>query len=204
LPHRVSGGNLRTRQIREVVATSDGLWFEPYGPVLNSASQSVSEELRRSDDKKQAMRFSVWDEPRVIGCAENHPNHIALPRGCLDGVLALLRDNSIGCEMVDERYVGLPLDVAFASTLRPDQELAVAAMLHHDAGVLCAPTAFGKTVTAAATIARRGVNTLVLVQLGTSFPTHRDSCCEGVGRPGYRGGNDWAEKEPQLQLPSLR
>jgi superfamily II DNA or RNA helicase len=113
--------------------------------------------------KKQAMRFSVWDEPRVIGCAENHPNHIALPRGCLDAALALLRDNSIGCEMVDERYVGLPLAVAFAGTLRPDQEFAVAAMLHHDAGVLCAPTAFGKTVTAAAMIARRGVNTLVLV-----------------------------------------
>ena len=37
------------------------------------------------------------------------------------------------------------------------------AMLHHDTGVLCAPTAFGKTVTAAAMIARRGVNTLVLV-----------------------------------------
>jgi len=37
------------------------------------------------------------------------------------------------------------------------------AMLDHDAGVLCAPTAFGKTVTAAAMIARRGVNTLVMV-----------------------------------------
>ncbi|KVW95467.1 TOTE conflict system archaeo-eukaryotic primase domain-containing protein [Thiobacillus denitrificans] len=113
--------------------------------------------------KKQAMRFSVWDEPRVIGCAENYPNHIALPRGCLDSALELLRDNAIGCELVDERYAGSPLDVAFAGTLRLDQEFAVAAMLHHDAGVLCAPTAFGKTVTAAAMIARRGVNTLVLV-----------------------------------------
>ena len=36
-------------------------------------------------------------------------------------------------------------------------------MLAHDAGVLCAPTAFGKTVVAAAIIARRGVNTLILV-----------------------------------------
>ncbi|WP_413896985.1 DEAD/DEAH box helicase [Rhodoferax sp.] len=36
-------------------------------------------------------------------------------------------------------------------------------MMQNDAGVLCAPTAFGKTVTAAAMIARRGVNTLVLV-----------------------------------------
>lgn len=113
--------------------------------------------------KKQAMRFSVWDEPRVIGCAENYPNHIALPRGCLDAALELLRDNAIGCELIDERYAGAPLDVAFAGTLRLDQEFAVAAMLHHDSGVLCAPTAFGKTVTAAAMIARRGVNTLVLV-----------------------------------------
>lgn len=40
--------------------------------------------------KKQAMRFSVWDEPRVIGCAENYPNHVALPRGCLDAVLVLV------------------------------------------------------------------------------------------------------------------
>ncbi len=113
--------------------------------------------------KKQAMRFSVWDEPRVIGCAENHPKHIALPRGCLDAALELLRDSAIGFELIDERYAGSPLDVAFAGTLRLDQEFAVAAMLHHDAGVLCAPTAFGKTVTAAAMIARRGVNTLVLV-----------------------------------------
>jgi superfamily II DNA or RNA helicase len=113
--------------------------------------------------KKQAMRFSVWDEPRVIGCAENYPNHIALPRGCLDAARDLLRDNGIACHLIDERYSGADLDVGFAGTLRPDQEAAVTAMLAHDAGVLCAPTAFGKTVTAAAMIARRGVNTLVLV-----------------------------------------
>ncbi|HHQ4663842.1 TPA: DEAD/DEAH box helicase, partial [Aeromonas veronii] len=39
----------------------------------------------------------------------------------------------------------------------------VSAMLHHDVGVLSAPTAFGKTVTAAAIIARREINTLILV-----------------------------------------
>ena len=57
----------------------------------------------------------------------------------------------------------MTVDVSFVGTLRLDQEAAVAAMLQHDTGVLCAPTAFGKTVTAAAMIARRGVNTLVLV-----------------------------------------
>ena len=113
--------------------------------------------------KAQAMRMSVWDKPRVIGNAENYPEHIALPRGCHDAVLDLLRDNGITCDLRDERFDGSPIDVPFVGTLRLDQEAAVAAMLHHDTGVLCAPTAFGKTVTAAAMIARRGVTTLVLV-----------------------------------------
>jgi len=113
--------------------------------------------------KAQAMRMSVWDKPRVIGNAENYPQHIALPRGCLDAALDLLRNNGIDCDLRDERFGGEPIEVSFVGTLRLDQESAVSGMLHHDTGVLCAPTAFGKTVTAAAMIARRGVNTLVLV-----------------------------------------
>lgn len=113
--------------------------------------------------KAQAMRLSVWDKPRVIGCAENYPQHIALPRGCLEAAQDLLSDNDIRCDLRDERNIGEPLAAQFVGTLRADQEAAAAAMLHHDVGVLCAPTAFGKTVTAAALIARRGVSTLVLV-----------------------------------------
>lgn len=113
--------------------------------------------------KAQAMRLSVWDKPRVVGCAENYPQHIALPRGCLDAARELLRDNGIRCELRDERFGGEPLEVTFIGKLRPDQQSAVAEMLGHDVGVLCAPTAFGKTVVAATMIARRGVNTLVLV-----------------------------------------
>jgi superfamily II DNA or RNA helicase len=113
--------------------------------------------------KAQAMRLSVWDKPRVIGSAENFPQHIALPRGCLDAAQALLKDNGTRCDLRDERCSGERIGVDFVGALRPDQERAAAAMLQHDAGVLCAPTAFGKTVTAAAIIARRGVNTLVLV-----------------------------------------
>jgi superfamily II DNA or RNA helicase len=113
--------------------------------------------------RAQAMRMSVWDKPRVIGCAENFPQHIALPRGCLDAAQELLQRNRVRCDIHDERTNGTPVDVEFAGTLRPDQEDAVAAMLPHDIGVLCAPTASGKTVTGAAIIARRRVNTLILV-----------------------------------------
>jgi superfamily II DNA or RNA helicase len=113
--------------------------------------------------KAQAMRFTVWDKPRVIGCADNFPNHIALPRGCLDAAQNLLRDNNIGCDLQDERFADEKLNVHFIGTLRLDQEAAMKAILRYDAGILCAPTAFGKTVTAAAIIARRGTNVLVLV-----------------------------------------
>ncbi|WP_133144160.1 TOTE conflict system archaeo-eukaryotic primase domain-containing protein [Pseudomonas fragi] len=113
--------------------------------------------------KAQAMRLSVWNKPRIIGCADNFPKHIALPRGCLDVVLELLNENGIAPIIEDERFGGDPINLNFVGALREDQEAAVTAMLQHDAGILCAPTAFGKTVAAAALIARRGVNTLVLV-----------------------------------------
>lgn len=113
--------------------------------------------------KAQAMRLPVWNKPRIIGCAENFPKHIALPRGCLDAAMELLSENGIALIVHDERFVGEPLDLNFTGTLRQDQQTAVDVMLEHDAGILCAPTAFGKTVAAAALIARRGVNTLVLV-----------------------------------------
>lgn len=113
--------------------------------------------------RAQARGFSVWDKPRIIGRAENCPRHIALPRGCLDDVMTLLRDNNVACDVRDERCAGEPIVASFAGTLRDDQQTAVANLLGHDIGILHAPTAFGKTVTAAAMIARRGVNTLVLV-----------------------------------------
>jgi superfamily II DNA or RNA helicase len=113
--------------------------------------------------KAQALRLSVWNKPRVIGCAQNFPQHIALPRGCWDAVQALLAQYQITPLVEDERFAGHPLDVSFLGTLRTDQETAVTAMQAHDTGILCAPTAFGKTVSAAALIARRRVNTLVLV-----------------------------------------
>ena len=79
--------------------------------------------------KAQAMRISVWNKLRVIGNAENYPQHIALPRGCLDAALALLKDNGIRCDLRDERVAGEPIQADFVGTLRPDQQLAVAAML---------------------------------------------------------------------------
>ena len=113
--------------------------------------------------KTQAMRLSTYDKPRIIACVEDHPHHIGLPRGCLEDVRHVLTELNIRPVLRDERHCGTPLQVTFHGELRPEQKLAVDAMLKHDTGVLSATTAFGKTVVAAWLIAERRVNALVLV-----------------------------------------
>ncbi|MBS0357725.1 MAG: DEAD/DEAH box helicase [Proteobacteria bacterium] len=113
--------------------------------------------------KAQAMRLPVWNKPRVIGCAENHLQHISLPRGCITPLLSLLSDHNIKVTIQDERTIGTKICVKFKGKLRSDQNTAFKKMLQQDIGILSATTAFGKTVVAAAIIARRKVNTLILV-----------------------------------------
>ncbi|MBL0700082.1 MAG: DEAD/DEAH box helicase [Desulfosarcina sp.] len=113
--------------------------------------------------KAQAMRFSTFDKPRIINCCEDFPKHIGIPRGCLEEIISLLKSLKIKVRLIDERFHGKAIDVKFIGRLRPEQEKAAEAMLHSDTGVLSASTAFGKTVIAAYLIAKRGVNTLILV-----------------------------------------
>lgn len=113
--------------------------------------------------RAQARRVPTFDKPRIISCAELHPRHVGLPRGCLDEAIELLRLNGAATQFKDERQSGQALDVQFQGTLHDVQAAAVAAIEPHDYGVLAATTAFGKTVVGAKMIAARGVNTLVLV-----------------------------------------
>jgi superfamily II DNA or RNA helicase len=113
--------------------------------------------------KAQGMRLPTYDKPRVIACAEDFAQHIGLPRGCLAEVLALLKAHNIKPVLRDERFEGRRIEAEFQGQLRPLQEEAVSTVSDHDEGILCAPTAFGKTAAAAWLIAKRKVNTLILV-----------------------------------------
>jgi superfamily II DNA or RNA helicase len=113
--------------------------------------------------KAQAMRFPTFDKPRIIHCCEDFPKYTGVPRGCLEEVTSLLEGLGIETEIRDERFAGRAIDVEFLGSLRPAQKKAAKAMQDHDIGVLSASTAFGKTVVAAYLIAKRGVNTLILV-----------------------------------------
>lgn len=113
--------------------------------------------------KAQAMRLSTHDKPRVIACGRDFPEHIAVPRGCLTETLALLEAHQIQPQVRDERFAGIAIEAEFQGQLRPFQEEAVAKIAAHDEGIVSAPTAFGKTAVAAWLIAKRKVNTLIVV-----------------------------------------
>lgn len=54
--------------------------------------------------RAQAMRLSTYAKPRVIACAEDHSQHIGLPRGCLDDVQETLSGLGIRPVVRDERH----------------------------------------------------------------------------------------------------
>jgi superfamily II DNA or RNA helicase len=111
----------------------------------------------------QAMRLSTFGKPRIISCCEDFPQHLGLPRGCLDELLDLFQSLQVEVKLSDQRFSGVPLDLEFHGVLRAEQQQAADAILQQETGVLSAATAFGKTVVAAYLIAQRQLNTLVVV-----------------------------------------
>jgi superfamily II DNA or RNA helicase len=81
----------------------------------------------------------------------------------MDEILELFGALNIKAEFIDKRFAGKAIPFQFRGVLRPEQIMAAENMLLHDMGVLSASTAFGKTVVAIYLIAKRGVNTLILV-----------------------------------------
>jgi hypothetical protein len=114
--------------------------------------------------KTQALRFSTNGIPRFICLATIEQGYLCLPRGCFDEAIEILNKQDIQIEVDDKRQPGKKLKgLSFKGELRADQKTAVKVMGKYDAGVLHAPTAFGKTVTAIGLIHKRKVNTLILV-----------------------------------------
>lgn len=137
---------------------------------LESVSNNVLNHLKRIAAfknpefySKQAMRISTYNIPRIICRADFSDEYLAIPRGCEDAITAMLSSLKINYEIVDKTNHGTPITVTFNGIERNEQLDAINALIPYTNGVLAATTAFGKTVTAAALIARRKVNTLVLV-----------------------------------------
>lgn len=138
---------------------------------LSEVPSSLAARLRRLASfsnpvffKTQALRFSTHGIPRFVSCARIEQGYLSIPRGCLDDALGLLNENQIEVQIDDKRENGTKLKIAKSLVkLRKNQQAAVKIMSKHDTGILHAPTAFGKTVTAIGMITKRKTNTLILV-----------------------------------------
>ena len=114
--------------------------------------------------KNLRLHLPLYNIPRFIDCSKENAECLLLPRGLLDETLETLKSANAGYEILDKRENGTKIELAFKAELYDEQKLALTEMLKNDTGILSAGTGFGKTVTAAALIARRKTNTLILVQ----------------------------------------
>jgi superfamily II DNA or RNA helicase len=138
----------------------------------------------------QRLRKSTWDTPRFIrGYDITLDDHLVLPRGLRHTVTSIVERAGSRLALTDVRNPGVEIDVAFTAELKPDQAIAVGAMLSTDDGVLVAPPGSGKTVMACALIAERATSTLILVDRKALAEQWRTQVSVLLGiKPGQVGG----------------
>lgn len=140
-----------------------------YIPIEKLSAKAVNHLKRLAAFKnpefyaKLGMRLPVYNLPRIISCSEMTDDYLILPRGCEEAAYDFLKSNGVEVKMEDKTNRGQRIGIGFNGTLYEEQQRAVKALALHRCGTLYASTAFGKTVTAAALIARKKVNTLILV-----------------------------------------
>ena len=154
---------------------------------------------------KQGMRLSTYGIPRIISCSELMDAYLAIPRGCEDDVIDVLKHYNVEYLVEDKTNHGRQLDVTFKGTLREEQQTAMSCMLLHNIGTLSATTAFGKTVFAIAMIAERKVNTLILVHrksLLDQWKNHLDNFLE-INEVVVNDGKKRKSKKQQSPIGTL-
>jgi hypothetical protein len=89
--------------------------------------------------KRQSLRLSTALTPRVITCAEDLPDVVSLPRGCLNDLVELLESLDVALEVEDRWTAGGEIDVAFRGKFSAIQMKAADALKGSDIGVFVAP-----------------------------------------------------------------
>lgn len=153
------------RPIKIMITEKNGFYIEKDG--LSSTFIQKLIQLTSFNNpaffKAQANRRSTNGIPRNITCYEESDHSIILPRGCRHDLIKLLNDYSVDFELKDCTNQGTKINVNFNGQLSIEQELAVNKLFKNTNGILSATTGFGKTVVAAALIAKRNINTLIIV-----------------------------------------
>ena len=114
--------------------------------------------------KSQAMGLSNFDNARFIYLGNDEKGYIKIPRGLLESIVDKCDKAGIDCQIQDKRCQRDGIKIKFNGQLKEAQISAADALSEHETGILNAATAFGKTVVCCNIIARKKVNTLILLQ----------------------------------------
>ena len=97
------------------------------------AARSRSARVRRSLSILAVTSVTGWTRrtPRVISCAEESPEYLAIPRGCQSDLAALLDEHGVTLQVEDKRTEGADLEAA-VSVMRSD--FGSIQMLHPERG----------------------------------------------------------------------
>lgn len=113
--------------------------------------------------KNTRLGYSNYYNFSMIYMGMDVEGYIKIPRGLLEAVTERCEQSGISYDITDHREKGRPIRVTFRGDLRAQQALAAQQLLRFDNGILSAATAFGKTVVCSYLIAKRKVNTLILL-----------------------------------------
>lgn len=126
--------------------------------------------------KNQAIGTANFDTSQWIYLGKDHlSGYIEIPRGVYEGLLDNVQCAGIDYEVTDERQKGKYIDVSFKGELRDEQKPALEEMIKYDNGILHAATAFGKTVLCSALIAKKKINTLIILESSALLEQWKDA-----------------------------
>ncbi|MEA1913993.1 MAG: DEAD/DEAH box helicase family protein, partial [Campylobacterota bacterium] len=111
----------------------------------------------------QQLRKPLYNTPRTLKGYDEDEYFLKLPRGLYNQIISYLKTNGVNIIIKDKRLVQEESFSNVVFEVRSAQQKAIAAVLKHDCCLCVAPPGFGKTFIGANIIAKRGVNTLILV-----------------------------------------
>jgi len=112
---------------------------------------------------RQNLRKSTFNTPRVISLFDMNERYVILPRGVVKKVQKLFQMHNASLTIEDKRFLKKIDKPKLSIELRDNQKNAYNRILKNDYALLIAPPGYGKTAVASAVIAKRKVNTLILV-----------------------------------------
>ena len=148
------------------IVLSNGIYIDTLNlmPRIQNQIRSLAAFDNPEFYKNKRLGYSNYYNFSAVYLGKDIDGYIQIPRGLREKIIEECEKAGIPIDVSDEREIGHPIRVDFKGDLRTQQELAAEKLLSHSDGVLSAATAFGKTVVCSYLIAKRKVNTLILLQ----------------------------------------